>query len=232
MSLFISKENQTLLYDMIHKTPEINTAFSSTEQKNEWFRNIILNHYQSLPPNLTREILLSTNRQVLAYMVSSLRERGKSANPPKIQYTPIYDNPKPKAIDFSEKIEDEVITNMAELIEQQKRMRERELQEYTPPPPSIEKVNILEDLPKNVLHPTDLHLSTFKTPPSGTVINDVKDRHVRFEDSSQLEERLSRIENKLDDLIRLFREHQQPISDNVIKDNISILKQMIRKEEI
>ena len=36
-----------------------------------------------------------------------------------------------------------MITNMAELIEEQKRMRERELQEYTPPPPSIEKVNIL-----------------------------------------------------------------------------------------
>lgn len=232
MTLFISKENQNLLYDMIHKTPEINTAFSSIEQKNEWFRNIIQNQYQSLPPNLTRELLLATNRQVLAYMVSSLRERGKSANQPNVQYTPIYDNPKPKAIDFSEKIEDEVITNMAELIEQQKRMRERELQEYTPPPPPIEKVNILEDLPKNVLQPTDLHLSTFKPPPSGTVINGVKDRHVRFEESSQLEERLSRIENKLDDLIRLFREHQQPIGDNVIKENISILKQMIREEEI
>jgi hypothetical protein len=233
MSLFISKENQTLLYDMIHKTPEINTAFSSIEQKNEWFRNIIQNHYQSLPPNLTRELLLATNRQVLAYMVSSLRERVKSAsNTAKVQYTPIYDNPKPKAIDFSEKIEDEVITNMAELIEQQKRMRERELQEYTPPPPATpEKVNILEDLPKNVLQPTDLHLSTIKPHPSVTVMNGVKDRHVRFEENSQLEERLSRIETKIEDLIRLFREHHQPSSENVIKENISILKQMIHEKD-
>ena len=215
MSLFISKENQNLLYDMIHKTPEINTVFSTLEQKNEWFRNIIQNHYQSLPSNLTRELLLNANRQVLSYMVNSLRERGKSVNAPKVQYTPIYDNPKPKAIDFSEKIEDEVITNMAELIEEQKRMRERELQEYTPPPPATpEKINILEDLPKNVLQSIN-----------------PKDRHVRFEETSQLEERLSRIETKIEDLIRLFREHKQPSSENVIKENITILKQMIHEKD-
>jgi len=219
MSLFISKENQTLLYDMIHKTPEINTVFSSIQQKNEWFRDIIQNHYQQLPPNLNRELLLATNRRVLSYMVNSLREREKDkpqVNTQPVQYIPVYDNPKPKAIDFSEKIEDEVITNMAELIEEQKRLRERELQEYTPPPPTTtEKINILEDLPKIVLQSTD-----------------VKNRHVRFEETSPLEERLSRIETKLEDLIRLFREHQQPSGENVIKENITRLKQIIHKEEI
>lgn len=234
MSLFISKENQQLLYDMIHKTPEINTMFSSIEQKNEWFRTIIQNYYQSLPPTLTRELLLATNRQVLAYMVNSLREKDKSV---KVQYTPIYDNPKPKSIDFSEKIEDEVITNMAELIEEQKRMRERELQEYTPPPPSnegIQKVNILEDLPKNVLQPLQQFSTPSKEDPllsTSSIQKGVKDRHVRFEESSHLEERLSRIETKLDDFIRLFREHQNPPIENVIKENITILKQLIHEKD-
>jgi hypothetical protein len=41
-------------------------------------------------------------------------------------------------IDFSEKIDDEVITNMEELIENHKKMREQELQQFLPlvsPPP-------------------------------------------------------------------------------------------------
>jgi len=147
MSLFIAKENQQLLYEMIHKTPEINEVFSNVDEKNRWFRGVIDTYYQKLPSNLSREMLLATNRQVLGYMVGSLREMKRPITPIKkeiplasnTQYMPMFDMPKPQTIDFSEKIEDEVITNMAELIEQQKRMRERELQEYSPPAPQAQQ---------------------------------------------------------------------------------------------
>jgi hypothetical protein len=261
MSLFISQENQTLLYEMINKTPEINSVFSSIEEKNQWFRGIIAEYYQKMPQTITRETLLATNRQVLGYMVGSIRTLAskkstsnnpvipmntlKRDNPPNLdqvqnQYRSMFEVPKPKQIDFSEKIEDEVITNMDELIEQQKRMRERELQEYSPMPPTVTtgspKVAILEDLPKDVLQATN-----------PTIIGE---RRVRFNEPSNdgiLEKRMDRIEEKLDDFISLFREHilSKPLiqndfqkevpnnlpNDTVIKENITMLKQMIHSDE-
>ena len=56
MSLFISTENQQLLYGMIHKTPEIN-VFSTVEEKNQWFRSIIERFSTQLPPTITRDRL-------------------------------------------------------------------------------------------------------------------------------------------------------------------------------
>lgn len=230
MSLFITKENQQLLYEMIHKTPEINEVFSNIDEKNQWFRRIIDSYYQKLPPNLSREMLLATNRQVLGYMVGSLREMKRPIVPLKkeiqlptnTQYMPMFDMPKPQTIDFSEKIEDEVITNMAELIEQQKRMRERELQEYSPPAPpqtqtqqTVQKVNIMEDLPKNVLQPFE--------------------RQVRFEEpnealTKEIIQRMDKLENKIDELVRLLstqKTAEPPEEDPVIKENITLLKQII-----
>jgi hypothetical protein len=231
MSLFIAKENQQLLYEMIHKTPEINEVFSNVDEKNRWFRGVIDTYYQKLPSNLSREMLLATNRQVLGYMVGSLREMKRPITPIKkeipLQYMPIFDMPKPQTIDFSEKIEDEVITNMAELIEQQKRMRERELQEYSPPAPQaqqaqvqaqaqqtqvqVQKVNIMEDLPKNVLQPIE--------------------RQVRFEEpmTNEIIKRMDKLENKIDELVRLLiiQKSTDPTEDPVIKENITLLKQII-----
>jgi len=139
MSLFISAENQNLLYDMIHKTPEINSVFSNLDAKTEWFRGIIERHYRQMPASITREELKNANRQVLGYMVGSLRtlstttspinypknllKREQTVEPP--AYRSVFDTPKPTPIDFTEKIEDEVITNMNELIENQRRMRPR-----------------------------------------------------------------------------------------------------------
>lgn len=155
MTLFISQENQELLYEMIHKTPEIHSVFSSLEEKNQWFRSIIESHYVKLPPSINRESLKQINRNVLGYMVASLRtlsERQvvvpiqeprhllKREQVLEVKERDMFEVPKPKPIDFSEKIEDDVITNMDELIEEQRRMRQLELQEYAPPPPATATV--------------------------------------------------------------------------------------------
>ena len=227
MSLFISTENQQLIYGMIHKTPEIN-VFKNTEDKNQWFRSIIERFSTQLPPTITRDKLKEVNREVLSFMMNSLRSLSNNQKvvvPPQQnqrllkreqpieprEYTTFYDLPKPKVIDFSEKIEDPVITNMEELIEQQKRMRERELQEYAPPPlvPSTGgtqeniRMKILEELPKTVLN-------EMEPLPLASSMRKGVEKHVQFEEPfmtrimetlDRLNTRMEQIEKKVDQLI-------------------------------
>ena len=234
MSLFISTENQQLLYGMIHKTPEIN-VFSIVEDKNQWFRSIIERFSTQLPPTITRDRLKEVNREVLSFMMTSLRSLSNQKNvpvpPPPPQrllkreqpiepreYTTFYDLPKPKIIDFSEKIEDPVITNMEELIEQQKRMRERELQEYAPPPlvPNAPisgaqenmRMKILEELPKTVLQPVEKNVQ-FEDPFMTRLI----------ESLDRLNVRMDQIEKKVDQLI-----------PPKVADPVSIIKDLISRE--
>jgi hypothetical protein len=137
------------------------------------------------------------------------------------EYTTFYDLPKPKIIDFSEKIEDPVITNMEELIEQQKRMRERELQEYAPPPlvpntpiPGAQenvRMKILEELPKTVLQPVEKHVQ-FEDP-SSTVLTRL------MESLDRLNTRMEQIEKKMDQLI-----------PPKVADPVSIIKDLISRE--
>ena len=232
MSLFISTENQQLLYGMIHKTPEIN-VFSTVEEKNQWFRSIIERFSTQLPPTITRDRLKEVNREVLSFMMTSLRSLSNQKNvpvpPPQRllkreqpieprEYTTFYDLPKPKIIDFSEKIEDPVITNMEELIEQQKRMRERELQEYAPPPlvpnapiPGAQenmRMKILEELPKTVLQPVEKNVQ-FEDPFMTRLI----------ESLDRLNTRMDQIEKKVDQLI-----------PPKVADSVSIIKDLISRE--
>jgi formylmethanofuran dehydrogenase subunit D len=158
MSLFIRPENQNILWDTLHKTSVINSVFppgSSVEQKNEWFKKHIESKYQKIPRTISKEELYKINREVLSAMVVELRNMfvpitpgglGESytrlSNNPTIsseyelreaQYKNLFETPKPKTIDFTEKIDDEAITNMEELIEKHKQSRETDLQLFGAP---------------------------------------------------------------------------------------------------
>jgi|UniRef100_A0A6C0E1H9 hypothetical protein len=177
MTLFISNDNQTLLYEMIHRDRAIHTAFGSqSEPKNAWFRSVIRDFYSRISPNITREELKAVNRQVLAYMIRTLKERAPLAtnipvtyNTLKREHTPDYDTiqnqynamfdaPKPTSVDFGEKVEDTAITNMEELIEHHKKQREIELQEYRPAVnheiEDTTRIKILQDLPEEEVRAT------------------------------------------------------------------------------
>ena len=228
MSLFISNENQNLLYEMIHKTPEIQKRFSTLDEKNRWFREIIQHFYRQLPQSIDREMLKKVNRDTLGYMVNSLKTvieqpariiieqkpvtllKKEQPLEPK-EYTSFFDIPKPKIIDFSEQLNDEVITNMDELIEQQKQMRERELQEYAPPPPmpmpmanSLPKITILEDLPK-------------------------QERHVHFSEVPSIDERMTTIENKIDALMDMFSAFCIKKSEKPENQSVNKIKQLLQE---
>jgi hypothetical protein len=261
MSLFIAVENQNLLYEMIHKTNDIYTVFpqgSPPATKNEWFRMCIENAYRQMPPIITREQLKTINRQVLATMVSSLRELvtktlstpliNKDAIQPKYntlkrehapeyeskeaQYKSLFDVPKPQVIDFSEKIEDEVITNMSELIEQQKRMRERELQEYAPMPVNYGeniKVSILEDVPKDALQPTVI--SEKRVTFSETNHNEIPSNEIPLLPSvyNELKEKIDGMDNKINEMYKMIQSLVKPELD--VENNISKLKEIIKIDE-
>ena len=149
MTLFIQPENQNILWETIHKTKYLDSVFGSqTNEKNEWFKKYIETKYNQLPANITKEDLFRINREVLTVMITDLKkiittqsraEKQKTVNKgQKIQlsdyelvenqYKQFLETPKPQAIDFSEKIEDEVITNMDELIENHRKMRELDLE--------------------------------------------------------------------------------------------------------
>ena len=218
MTLLISVENQNILWEMINKVSLCNTVFppGSQNEKNNWFKKIIGEYYNKVPANITRNDLYKINRDILSYMVKQLGEldrqnkqinidRGtfsRTQNPIKpsvdvseyekrqSQYNTMFEVQKPQMIDFSEKIDDEVITNMDELIENHKKMREQELQGILPLDTNIQqpiqpiKVNIMDDIPKETIH---------------TVLLEDKEKHVRFDLSENTE--YEKLNKKIDDII-------------------------------
>ena len=248
MALFIAAENQNILWEMINKVPLCNVVFppGSQNNKNNWFKNIIQEYYNRAPPNITRNDLYKINRDVLSYMVKQLGELERSSiNPSSInksidtrdvptktnmsefeirqsQYKNMFEVQKPQTIDFSEKIDDDVITNMNELIENHKKMREQDLQELLPMQTmQIEeqkkekqniRVNITNDVPKDAIQ--------------SIIIDDVKDekeKHVRFAVPEKNDNNYKILETKLDILVDKFENMESKIGglynilDNIYK---------------
>lgn len=162
MALFISSENQRILWDMIHRNKNIGVMHD--RQKEEWFKSIIGQSYQSIlakyGQNISREQVMSLNREVLQTMMGQLQQFAvQQQAPPQMsqqpgmrpdpklntyaseldsrqqQYTAMAQKPAPPEVNFREQ-EDTAITNMEELIEKQRREREEEILKFAPPPPS------------------------------------------------------------------------------------------------
>lgn len=202
MALFIEKNNQTLLWEMIHKNQQINYVFDNEQNKQEWFKQHISTQYDTIrTKNLSREDLASINKTTLSQMWTQLQtmntekttrnntymntmnlESTYSRNVPKQdsynsefenrqkEYNSLFERPVPKEIDFSEKLDDEAITNMNELIERAKREREQEMVSYAPPPQPTNSLSLniqedLSDLSENIIQPIVLESpSTIQTP--------------------------------------------------------------------
>jgi hypothetical protein len=78
MSLYVSAENQTLLWTIIHKNQLAEQYFLkiSGNQKANWFKSIIqLFYIQHQNRNLNIHELQQINRDTLSYMVNYIRER-------------------------------------------------------------------------------------------------------------------------------------------------------------
>jgi len=172
MALYVSAQNQKLLWDVLHKNPLISQVFpnpSQQRQKEEWFKSVIQLFYeQNKYRNIKVRELNDVNRETLIYMTTKLREylapRAQTntpiatptntniSTPPIVpdnrqdffnqqfsarqkEYEQMNEKKIPETIEFSDKLEDEPISNMEDLIKQHMRMREDELKQYAPPPP-------------------------------------------------------------------------------------------------
>ena len=184
MSLYIHPENQTLLWNTLQKNPKFqNLAIN----KQEWFSNIIKAFYEKIQylPSLTTQDLLQINRQTISYMMEEINallvDRPKFAESKKVvsdfnmrqqEYESALKPKLPPIADFSEKISDDAIQNMEELIQQQIRQRDYDVEkakERLPPPPAT------------TIPPTPT------TPPA-------------YNNSSLLDQRMAKIEEKIDAL--------------------------------
>jgi hypothetical protein len=76
MSLYIDPNNQRILWETLHKNPWISILFPndriSQKKKELWFKNIISEMYSQMPKQISREMLLSKNKETLTKMNSEL----------------------------------------------------------------------------------------------------------------------------------------------------------------
>lgn len=188
MNPYIEPKNQTLLWNTIHKNPSIYVVFPNdpyyNNKKNNWFKNIISQIYSTLPMVITKEILLEKNKETISMMNQYLKNMNSVVNnPTNIQNDTIYSrnqkdnsinndfqqrqkeyelmmkNPVVEEISFKENSNDGVIKNMDELIQQQLREREQDLERISKTYESIqlpEKLNIKENISEKELAIVDL----------------------------------------------------------------------------
>lgn len=166
MSVYVTPENQKLLWTVLHKNPLILQVFSTnqTKQKEQWFKTIIEEIFnQNRFKTISKRDLQQLNQDTLNYMIQQLRDYVSKTNTPSsknniIDTPPIQQNNRqeifnnqfqqrqkeyeqmsekkaPDTIDFRDKVDDEPISNMDELLKSHMQMRENELKQYAPPPP-------------------------------------------------------------------------------------------------
>lgn len=114
----LQKLNQDVLGYMVK---QLRDHISTNEQRAEKSRPI---HIQERPQTIQTPELPINKRQEL--FTDQFNQRQK-------EYENMFEKKVPDAINFSDNIEDGPITNMEQLILEQKRMRENELKQFSPP---------------------------------------------------------------------------------------------------
>lgn len=173
MSIFIHSQNQSLLWNIISNIEITKTIFvEGSPQKAIWFKNIIEEFYiKHYGRNITLDQLRELNKEVIAHMVENLKLIYKnSARPPPVTYSQepqtIYSRskntnhddqfskrqreyetmvtkPTPQEPKFSENIKDEPLSNIEELIKEQQKLRDYEMNIHGTPAITIHKEEIV-----------------------------------------------------------------------------------------
>jgi hypothetical protein len=210
----------------------------SQNEKQNWFKGMIENFYKRIPPNISRNDLYKINREVLGAMMKSLGELSISTTKQdtidrgifsrldmnnsietkktdfeirQSQYNSMFETQKPKAIDFSEKLDDDVITNMNELIENQRKMRELDLQQFAPKPnDAIQniKVNILEDVPKEVIQPDVIKNSKHV---HFDLSQEQQQDMIKSNEILELKQKIENMDDKINQMFEMLRSLVTPI---------------------
>lgn len=123
-SLYSNSENQKLIWEMINKTPQINSVFppnlpSSVQIKEQWFISIMKTFHEQNPNVYTRDQLLQLNRNTLSYMMDDLKKKTNDTSivtpaPVPISSTISQSQPKYKTIKDSYETEPKLTGNFVE----------------------------------------------------------------------------------------------------------------------
>jgi hypothetical protein len=151
---YVHPDNQTLLWNTIQKAPNFEKLGIN---KTQWFKSIIQDFYENEGKFIRTQIdLQNINKSTIAYMVHALKQMSTSLpstsgsaerisqyndefNNRQKEYEMMNAKPLPPQIDqVNEKIADEAITNMDELIRQQLAQREQELKMFGQSPQQIQ----------------------------------------------------------------------------------------------
>ena len=243
------------------------------KEKEQWFREIIQECYYSLPQNISRNDLYKINREVLSRMMNNLvslsskntaniiegvnnrldnrlDKRGELNKQSDFvsQYNSMFEIQKPKPIDFSEKIDDDVITNMSELIENQRKMRELEIQQFSSvikPIDSLENnkinINILEDVPiqSQLIIADKIQSAEKKHVRFDLLENDYKE--IFKKDFNELSRKIENLDDKITSIFNILqniildksnvlnnkKSNHHNLNNNDNSENIEKIKQMI-----
>ena len=86
MSLYITKDNQDLLWNVIHKNESMKkTETLQVEQKIKWFQQIIEKFYRENETKvIDKQALVLMNKQTISHMIKDLKENNYSINVNKI----------------------------------------------------------------------------------------------------------------------------------------------------
>ena len=151
---YIHPDNQRLLWNTIQKAPNFENLGIN---KSQWFKSIIQEFYEHDGKSIRNQLdLQNINKSTIAYMVHSLKQMSTTlpstsgSTERMTQYNDEFNNrqkeyemmnakPLPPQMDqVNEKIADEAITNMDELIRQQLAQREQELKIFGQSPQQIQ----------------------------------------------------------------------------------------------
>jgi len=164
MALYVTNQNQMLLWNVISKNNSINEYFlySGAGKKEEWFKSVLRIFYEkNQNRNLSTKELLELNKETIAYMIRGI----KQTNTVKTKEQPLHSQfLKPysvtenkvekignqfneKQMEYSSMFEkkppesidfaekqDTPLSNMDDIIKKHMRERDEELKKYSPPP--------------------------------------------------------------------------------------------------
>lgn len=255
MSLYITKENQDILWNAINRNLYIRQFLDklSTQKRNTWFRDIIQHIYNSIQnQKLNIQELNEINKSTIKVMVNNIHayeENQKQMNtniytPPiqrenkteiyanefeerQRQYQQMVEKKVPEDIDFRETNNDN-IPNMEDLMKKQMAEREQEIKMYQ----NQEKSQTTEILKIDNSQNIKIEAERIDTPTEGnqkTVSwssNIENNPNITYKKCEELEQKIDKMMNEIDDLKKQNEIMQKKIDEQDKRfDNIKVINE-------
>lgn len=255
MSLYITKENQDILWNAINRNLYIRQFLDklSTPKRNTWFRDIIQHIYSSIQnQKINIQELNEINKSTIRFMIEEIRsfeENNKKTNasiytPPiqrenkteiyanefeerQRQYQQMVEKKVPEDIDFRETDNDNM-PNMEDLMKKQMAEREQEIKMYQ----NQEKSQTTEILKIDNSQNIQIEAERIETPNEGNQkgvswsTNIENNPNITYKKCEELEQKIDKMMNEIDDLKKQNEKMQKKIDEQDKRfDNIKVINE-------